>query len=708
MKIGPLNVGIPTLVYLALVVIVAITDFQLFTARSAQRNEGRLERPIRECMNEGSDDALRKGADFCREIIAATPNAAAAHLYLGSFLYRLGQYKEAQAAFETGAKLPGIAASDAAMAYTGAGVSAFAQAPAGERSKSTAEAECLFTKALEADKNSPDAKACLGIMILWKGGLSAPTDALAKFNEVLEGKRPAARLMASRLYNARGVTLARLGRAGESDESFLAAETIDPGWRAVQENRTLTLISSLGLPGMPLDMRMKLIDKYKDNISAFKPNEYAARNSIATGLYLTRKDVMSKVYLEKNLPLAEKMLNAAAADKPAEPAAYKNVAGLYQDRLYGDPGEGGRDGLVAQLPPDYFRPPNSAPNIWREGPASDRPQASQQLLEDIRKCAHAEIEALSRLITKAKLNTAQQVEAQLHIFGAQYLLMATSTASESEKRLGDLIKSAAATVSLAEENPAALRAYGSLLLRAGDYKKAFEFLGKAREKGDGSEDLSKSLEEMSRKPVIYDMRPRRVGHFGKGRPLFGGSIQVLSCPGPVAATLTIDGKKMDAALSGTQLLALAYDTQMTDGEHKVVLDVEDAIGNKAQMSVSHFVDKRPPTLKLDPDGGEQDGPRPTWTIVLEDVGVGIDQASVKVEFNSLGAGSTPCKDVLVSEGVYQKEITSLNVKQNDKIAGESFKIAPIRDLGAGSYQLRIIFADKAGNLKTELKAVKIR
>ncbi|MBI3828108.1 MAG: hypothetical protein HY291_01235 [Planctomycetes bacterium] len=708
MKIGPLNVGIPTLVYLALVVIVALADFQLFTAKTAQRAEGRLERSIRECMNEGTDDALRQGVDFCRQVLAVTPNSASAHLYLGSFLFRQGQYKEAQGAFETCAKLPGIAAGDAGMAYTGAGVSAFAQAPAGERSKSTAAAEELFKKALEADKNSPDAKACLGIMLLWKGGLSAPTDALAKFNEVLEGKRPPAKTIASRMYNARGVTLSRLGRAGESDESFLAAQTIDPGWRAVQENRTLSLISSLGLPGMPVDMRMKLIDKYKDNLSVFKPYEYAARNSIATGLYLTRKDVMSKAYLEKNFPLAEKLLFAASGDKPAEPAAYRNLAGLYQDRLYGDPGEGGRDGLLAQLPPDYFRPAMTAPNIWKDGATADRPQAAQQVLDDIRKCANAESEALTRLMNKAKLDTPQQVDAQLHIFGAQYILMATSTAAEAEKRQSELLKSAAAMVALAEENPAALRAYGSLLLRAGDYKKAFEFLGKARAKGDGSEELGKALEDMSRKPVVFDMRPRRVGHFGKGRPLFGGSIQVLSCPGAVNATLTVDGKKMDAAMSGTQLLALAYDTQMTDGEHKIEIEAEDAIGNKAQMSTSHFVDKRPPTLKLDPDGGELDGPRPVWTIALEDVGVGIDQASVKVEFNSLGAGSTPCKDLLVSEGVYQKEISSLNVKQNDRIPGDTFKIAPIRDLGAGAYQLRIVFADKAGNLKTELKAVKIK
>ncbi|MCW8131469.1 MAG: hypothetical protein KIS92_14060 [Planctomycetota bacterium] len=707
MKIGPLDIGISTLVYLALVVVVALADYQLYAAKTAQRTEGRLESGIRASMNEGTEESYKRGAEMCRTIVAQSPQSAPAHLYLATFQFRLGQYKEAQQTFENAAKLSGIAPADASMAYTGAGVAAFAQVPEGERSKGAAGPAEFFKKALEADKESADAKACLGIMTLWKGGLSAPTDALAHFNEALAAKRPAARFILSRAYNARGVALSRLGRAKEADESFQAGTSVDPAWKQVQDNRTLTLISSLGLPGMDVETRVALLERYKNDVQAFKPYEYAARNSMAMGYWITRKDVMTKVYVENNLPQAERLLASAISDRPTEAIAYKNLAGLYQDRLYGDPGEGGRDGLLAKLPPNFFRPSMTPPNLWKDGAASDQPKAEQALVEEIRKTATQEYEVWLRMLGKAKLDPAQQVEANLHLFGVQYVLAALASGTDQANRLNDLRKLGENLLTAAEDHPAALRAQGTLLLRMGDYKKGREYLEKARQKGDGSEELQKVLEALAREPQVYDVRPKRGVNYGKGRPLFGASIVAESCPGGVDATLNVDGKKMDAALSGSQILAIPYDTQLTDGEHKIEIAIEDACGNKARAAASYFIDKRAPTMKLEPEG-DVDGPRPVLTIVLDDVGVGIDPGSVKVEFNSLGGGATPCKDILVSEGVYQKEIATVGAKQGDAIPANTFKIAPIRDLTAGMYQVRVLFADKAGNAKTELKPVKVK
>jgi len=708
MKIGPINVSISTLVYLALVVVVAIANFQLYMSREAQRLEGRMERPIRDCHADGSDEALKRGVELCRQVTQAAPDSVAAHLHLGSLLHRLSQFKDAQAAFEAAAKVPNVSNHHAAMAYTGAAVCAFAQVPAGERSKQTAAAEALLKQALAASKDDADAKACLGILTLWKGGLSAPAEALALFNEALGAKRPPARLMASRLYNARGVALSRLGRASEADESFQGAGTIDPGWKPAKENRTLTLISSLGLPGMPVETRMKLIDQYKGDLSPFAPHQYAARNSLAMGLWLTRKDVMSKVYLEKHLPLAEKILNEAIAEQPANPMAYRNLAGLYHDRIFGDPGEGGRDGLLAQLPPDFFKPQQEAPNRWKEGAATAGPVADAKVLDDVRRLALAEIEIWNRLLAKAKLDSAQQVETQIHVLGLQFLLaVAMPTPQERDRYFDAALKNGAQVLAVAPDHPVALRAYGSLLLRKGEFRKAQEALAKAREKGDGSDELAKALEALARPPEFFDLRPRRGALFGKGRPLFGASVSVRSCPGPLAVTMSIDGQKMEAVAGGTQVLALPYDNQLTDGAHEIVIEAEDAVGNKVRHAMQHAVDKRAPTLKLAPET-EADGPRPQWSVTLDDVGVGIDSASVKVELSSLGGGATPCKDLLVVDGTYQKDLPGVGVKAGDKVPGGTFKIEPLRDLTAGNYQLRISFADKAGNVKTELKAVKVR
>ena len=717
MKIGPIDIGIPTLAYVSSVMVLVLVAFQLYISKVAQRAVGRVEKRVRLCLIEGTETSFKEGAELCEKILVEVPDSPGARLYLATFLHSQGKFEQAGKVYAETASKSAASPEEAAMGSVGAAACAFALRSEREKTLGAADAEKILRKALESDKENPDALAALAVTTLWKGGAKAPAEAVALLRQVLSGRRPVGRLGSARLYNALGVALSMTDQASAAEETFQIATAIDPTWRQPRDNRALTIITSLSLPGMKLEERERLIEKYKDQIKVFAPHETKALNALAMGLWWTKQERKAAVYQNKSYPMAVALLSLAIDSNPSDVAAYWNLVGLFEDRLYGSAGANGRDGLIGELPPEILETKKTKPNTWKGVAPPAVPDLTSKSCEDVRKFTRQVIEMLNRLQKNfPDLDANGNLDTQLRLFGAKYLLSrVASNPMEREQLNQELLLRGEELLVQGSEHAATLRVVGQFKAQRGDFKAAHTLLRKAREKGDGSVELDRVLDGLARKPVFDDRRPRLGGGLVKLHPLIGASISAPSSPGPLTAALTIDGvKKAEARLVGTQLLFLPSSGDLTDGEHKMVLSAMDAAGNSAEEIFTLAVDKRAPTLKIAPER-EVDGPRPVWTVILEDVGVGVDANSVNVEVRSVGDGATPLKEFPVTKGIYQKDLPAIGVKANDLLPALAangtltLKVSTSIDLTPGTYSLRILYSDRAGNPgKVEVKLFKVK
>jgi hypothetical protein len=170
----------------------------------------------------------------------------------------------------------------------------------------------------------------------------------------------------------------------------------------------------------------------------------------------------------------------------------------------------------------------------------------------------------------------------------------------------------------------------------------------------------------------------------------------------------VDGRKAEAALAGAQLLYLLPEGLLSDGTHKIEFQASDGYGNTAKQAVDFYIDRLPPKVTLEPkDDQPVKGPRPVWTVELNDPASGVDLESLQVQLSNQGEGAIPIRLIIIQQGVYRCELPNVNVKINDKVPGEKFRIAPDRDLTAGVYALKITVLDKAGNKKDETRSYRV-
>ena len=717
MKIGPVNLTIPTLVSSGLLVVLSIAVFELYRGSSARRAEGRLEGRIRACAVDAKPARYQEGIDLCADLLKVAPGCVPAHLYMATFQYEMGKHAEAHETYAAAAKLVGASKHHAALACIGAGVSLFSATPAEKRSPVFGAVEDHFKKALELDPEQPDARANLAILTLWKGAPGAPQKAVAEIGSVINGATPPGRYTSARMYNALGVAYGNQGQAAEADGSYQAASGLNPQWKVPTENRSVSVVSGLGLPGLPTSQRMFLIDKYKSNIAFFKPNEYQALNALALGLWRTRRDRELSEYLEKGFTEANRLLHRAVVLRGDAPEAHRNLIGIQEDVLFGDSADIKLSGLLGKLPEKILSRFELRPSPWSPPPPPlELSKETKAVCDRIRTMSGETRKLITHYLTRAKLTEGEVLEAHLHSYGLAFVEEQcahspsdiVNARNVQQEAVSKLIEWGAASAT-------AQRLLGAYYLRLKNYPAAKTALARAKDLGSSAEDLTAVLERLSHKPEFFEPRPRRGASFGSGAPLAGISLRIQTCSGPVSAKATVDGREVEALVLGTQVLLPTFNHPLLDGIHKLKINVSDPLGNEASIETDWVVDKKAPTLKLvSPE--EQDGPVPMWMVLLDDGdGVGIDVDSIKAEFLSVGQGTTACRDTLILQGVWQKEIAKLGVKADERIAAPAegaksleLKLAPQRDLTAGTYQLKVTFADKAGNPNTMLRALKVK
>jgi tetratricopeptide (TPR) repeat protein len=709
MKIGSLDIGVKTLTLAAGLVVALMVDVKLFATNYSQWSEGRLSRRIQLCFIPGTDVERRNGVEYCQNLLNALPRCASAGLYLGTFQYNLKQYAEARKAYEAVTQQGGASAEQRAMAFVGVGAAVFMGRPERERVQAAEEAEKWFRKALETDKNLADAKVGLAITTLWAGKPTAADEAHTLLKEALASKPPPGRDGMAQLYNALGVVLAAKQQPVEAESAFESALAIIPqDWNLPRQNQMRTMVTLLGLPGLRLSLREPLLVKYETRIGEFGGDALLAMNSFAVGWWRTKADLRGADFMARCYPRALVLLREAMKRSTDTAMSFQNAVAIYEDQLFER-----ETGLVLQLQPEFFDPcpVERAVNPWTGAapPAAAARAEFQSLLRDIYSIALAEKLVLVELTSgRVRLDVPTLVDAKLRLLTCQ-LLIALTCLNDPERVAGlaELTRQAEALKAQAADDPRVLRAFAHAMLRARRYGEACQALRTAREKGDAGEDLKRILEQIETPPQFLDIRPRKSRWFGQ-RPLVSATILAPHSPGGLGGGLTVDGRKVESALSGAQLLYLLPEGLLSDGTHKIEFQASDGYGNAATQAVDFYIDRLPPKIALEPkDDQPVKGPRPVWTVELNDPASGVDLGSLQVQLSNQGEGAIPIRLIIIQQGVYRCELPNLNVKINDKVPGEKFRVAPDRDLTAGVYALKITVLDKAGNKKDETRSYRV-
>lgn len=713
MRLGPLDVTLPSLVYLALVVVLVVVNYRLYDSRIETRAQGYYNPTIRKALLGGKTQDLIDGETACQSVLKSAPGLPAANLYLGTFLYRQEKYADAQAAFEAAGESSKLSPAEQALAWSGAGASVFARYRTTQLEKAIEEAGKLFERALKADPKSPEAMVGKATILLWRETKKEPTEALALLDQALAPGRPPARSYAVAAYNARGVALSRTGRGAAADQSFEAAAAVDPDWPAPEQNRRLSAIGSLTLPDLELAKREALIQKYEKITQQFGEHEVLVLNALAVGLWRTRNDLKSREFTEKMYPQIGRQLQRAMSKFKTDPRAYLNQVGVYLWRLYGDAERPEEKGLVADLPADLVDPYNTLgasnlliPPASSEGRRMLSPD-EQKLVTEVLDLARQAAKVLDELLLRVKLPQEDRLNTEKLLVGMLELQQVCATLRDDRAKLNARLSERAQV--LLEQGPndaEALRISGAIELRQGRYGPALERLRAAQSKGDKSPELEKLLAQLGRPPEFVRTRPVKNRWYG-ARPLLGGAVHVPSNPGPLKLELLYDGKEQSQSVRwDTQILMLLDDGSMKDGTHEVKLTATDGAGNVGESAFKLYIDRRAPTGTLELEAGTA-LPRPVWKIVLADAGVGVDLNTVRITLKSLTPGATPLNLLLVQNGAYTKDLPAIQAKAGDRLAQETFKLSSTGDLLPGTYGVKVEFADLAGNERTLDKPFKL-
>jgi len=706
MKIGPIDIGISSLAYLAAVIILSVLALRLWIANSAQRAEGRYSLTIREALNDDKENNLEIVENQCKALLQDLPNNAPAWLHLGVVQYTRQKYSAAEESFGKAGSLTTATPEQRAQGYVGAACAKFIQAAPKDRAQTIPAVQELLKKALEIAPENADALAAMGTVQLWLA--KAPQDydaALDTLKKAEDAKSPPSRVGESRLQAALGVALVSLDkpRPDEAEKHFTRALAGDPGWKDAETYRRLASIAIFAQDAMSIDERRKLIDKYKNDTKLMGEYEPIALNVMGQSLLRMKHEMPERDFLNGPYKGAIEVFTFAIARHAGKPEGYLNLLGLYQQRIFGEPlspDEHKRQtaALLPRLPAAWLDARlRDLPltNPWRGGANITLSDTENKVKEEIKSLLTVSGELVRKVQSVAGLlDKDQKRSVAVYNFNSLYLLRALEEdASRRAKLLEDMTNVAAGM----GDDPAVNRLNGRLALLRRDYKAAYEAFSKAAQTDNGA-DLAALIKAFEKTPEIFDPRPHKSVLLGKA-PLIGASAFHPGYAGPLTFEIKIDGHLEPVNQTGTQGFLRDPVSYFTDGEHKVEVKVSDALGHAASKDFSFFIDKQPPVLKISPER-EAPGPRPVIEVNIEDTGSGVDLESIKVSMTAIG-GATPFKDiVLINKGAFTRDLPAVGAKSGDKVEGPKFKLSSHMDLSPGAYVLDFSFADRAGNAGT--------
>jgi len=702
MKIGPVDIGIPVLINIGGCVIAVVVLFSLWNKGAELRHEAFYRDKIMRGLSDGLPERQSEGAKACLDFLKVEPDHVPAKLTLANIYAAQGNFAGAKQLFEEIAKMSKATSTEKAYALNGAGVSTFKAAPKDAMGPALDEAEKLFRAAIEADKEFADPHANIALLQPHKSPDKWIVTAEAPAKTAIESRVPPTAEALENLYRLVGMIQKEKRQAGEAVKSFDAAQTIRPtGVGGNDQMRRTTKIAALVEEGLSAETRRGLINELERAIPGMGDRKQQSNACIALGL--AWMEMSKEPDWGTNGYLAAIRAYTRALDfDPQNVLAYQNFSALYDRRV---------NEFSAQLKGQVTSFNGITPPL---DPVKDGPRArrmhpgDKNTLPEIRRVLKDHEDLWRRFIDKAGPAPKEKIAALLDIMilvRRQGYTMDVDEEPTLKVTLDRAYLAGKEAELLEPENGLVNFSVGMLLLdmkRFGDAQIRFN---KAVAAGFKSPLIDKVLTELNRKPELLSARPADGQRWFGKRPLVYATLYSPNASdGFRSIEVTHNGATASPMLTGTQLLYLPDVSKLTDGKHVIqVAVVEAASGNKIQFPPLEFsIDRLPPTYKLSPDGGEVDG-KAVFTISLADP-TGVDLASVRVLYRSMDNAKNPTNREIVLSGRYKVGAPDLNIKGNQTIPGESFKVtAGTIPLPPGAYVLDLFAKDMTGN---EMKASK--
>ena len=716
MKIGPIDVSIPGLCYVAGCVVGVSLLLQMYSYNKDTRVESICRSFIMRGMNDDNPDSIVSGIEKCKYLIDLYPKKVSTRLYLGSLLLRQKQYQDAQAAFaDVLEKVPDATAQEKAWALVGQGVAVFASVSTSSKdaqAKAAVKSEEFFKKALEQENDNPDAIVNLGLVQLLKTQSGNSAEQAEKYcKQALASSKIPSLAGLTQLHNLNGLILLRQGKFSESTFAFERAHALQgvaaPASAAANNSR-LARLGTITQPGLDSKLREELIIKTQRETQLMPENQRnAARNAMGVAWTLIKN---KPEWYETARMIFIDAINADRKD----PQAYLNLAELYEDHIK-------LLGAKLTVPvTGICGGESSAVNPWMVNTVAVNTvavnrfeRADVSTLAEIRKNLKDEFDVwsnyLKTVIPPLAADRINAVTRQLSCVRRQFYLLDITAESERPDLRKRELEMANEIIAIDPKDPIGNVLLGRVYVDNQEYVNARKAFESARQLGKIPPDVQTGIEKLSVQPTLVGQRPEENKPWFGVRPLIGATMKaVLSGGGIKEAKMAIDGKVVKPSIVGSQILYFPSEADISDGEHTATLSATFASDPHPIefKPVKFFVDKLPPTWTVDPENNQPLASKAVWTITLADRS-GIDPTSLSITLTS-GKGKGITRN-LVQNGRYKMALPDLGIKTGSFVDCEKpFKVASPMELSAGEYGLNIVVQDSVGNELKETKQYSVK
>ena len=696
MKIGPVDIRVHALVYVAAVLVLGIVVLNMWRSNSGVRLEGYYRGAILAGMNSDSTPVQQEAIDACKSVLNVSPQNANVRLYLAALLMKQKKFVEAETAAQETADLPAITPDEKAYAWVGAGVAHFRAVSGDEPAKyAAAAAECeknnYFKKAVDSQNKNGDALANLACCkALQKPGAVSPL--LKSCDEAMAGSPAPSLSGEQQMYTLKGLALLEQGKAFDALAEFERAQALQPaglpGLPDPHDNRRLGMLAGMLQKDVSTAQRLTMIELIEHEIGRFGKQEVVVLNALGLARWMLSSDAD---YARKHFKDARRNFNDAINKYPKDPHAYLNQAAIVEDRI--------ADlvkNLGVQVPSLNGDPPQVSP--WDERGKVEIAPADEQIKSEISGLLYEEDKLWDLFFAKVvDASPAERVRCKLLQLSCVRRLVWLTTDNNRKVMLTRALAIAEELTKISPSDPMTHFTQGEVFLEQGLQVKALTAFTLAKSNGTNTPQLDQLLAQIGNSPGMTDIRPSKNGPSFGAVPLVRVTLSGVNINAVQACVMTFDGRQVQASRVGSQVMFLPKADELKDGKHTIGVTINDGSGAPVALPPFNFVvNKKPPVWVI----GEPVGNPPVWEITLTDE-VGIDYSSLQLTLKNAAGGF---KRDLVKSGKLFFPMPNLQLKQGDKISTDKFKISSGTDqpLLPGTYTLTIDVHDNATNGTLEI------
>jgi tetratricopeptide (TPR) repeat protein len=714
MKIGPIEVTVPMLVYCGGFVFAGVVLMQMWNKNKDIRSESMARDQIMQAMREDANEVTDGAVQSCRSLVEQRPERMNARLFLGTLLYKQKQFKESQKAFDEAAGVSDATAQEKSWALVGSGVAMFASASKESQPKVAAEAAKLFQKALDMDPKCTDAVINLAAVRMYEGGANAAAEAEKFLTQARDMNDFGSIYAAEQFYALSGIVSAQLLRPAESVGAFQKAKTIRPSWKGADDMKRTAMLAAVVQQDVNPNERKKMLETLESQVGKFGKEQDTAYNAIGVGwnYFKDAPDFTAGPFLR-----AQRGFTKALDFNSKDTRAYLNLAALLEGQILSTAAKLSVPitGFTGETPVTGETP---APNRWRDAEKSPRfPGSEKAVIVELRKLLKEQEDLFKKFIEKSGATPALKMNAKIRMAACARRHAYTLDIDEESQRAGVLNKANLIVKDLLQNFPDAPESHmtaGYLLLDKEEYLNAYNAFVAAQAKGLKSPEVDAIVSVLSAKPEIQDSRPREDRRVYGPKPLVSASLKAMTGSTIKKVTMRLGIKEVPAdklSIYGSQVCYLPIDGDLPDGQNSVSISVTDALNQTVEFPPFVFtVDKQIPSWSVTPENGAQVTTKPTFNITLSDRS-GIDFNTLKITWKLLdGKKTTPLKD-LVDGGRVKIAMNDLTPprKIGFPIDNDTFQVSTGGvDIKAGEYELSISVYDLTGNVLSDVKKFTVK